>query len=61
MSEALKRGAIDYIEKPMDIEAEFLPLLARILGSDSEEEEQEGKRADAGEGERGRIQGHASG
>ena len=40
--EALKRGAIDYIEKPMDIEAEFLPLLARILGSDSEEEEPEG-------------------
>lgn len=40
--EALKRGAIDYIEKPMDIEDEFLPLLARILGSDSEEDEQDG-------------------
>ena len=34
--EALKRGAIDYIEKPMDIENEFLPLLAKILGSDDE-------------------------
>jgi DNA-binding NtrC family response regulator len=39
--EALKRGAIDYIEKPMDIENEFLPLLAKILGSDDETQDQD--------------------
>jgi DNA-binding NtrC family response regulator len=42
--EALKRGAIDYIEKPMDIEDEFLPLLAKILGSDDESQDQEDDR-----------------
>jgi DNA-binding NtrC family response regulator len=38
--EAIKRGAIDYITKPLDIDGELKPLLATIMASEPEEETQ---------------------
>jgi two-component system response regulator AtoC len=34
--EALKRGAVDYITKPFEIEDELLPLISEILGTSAE-------------------------
>ncbi|CAN5435206.1 sigma-54 dependent transcriptional regulator [soil metagenome] len=37
--EAMKRGAVDYLEKPVSAEEELKPLLARLLGGSEDREE----------------------